>query len=321
MLPFLPGIWPPNSVPAATHPRLSTPALAVPIPAPEDLAETEASWRRGLPKELAAFAEGGATFLSINRFERKKVGRAGARLAVGLAARAACLSASRGSPSCHNASVSALPIHIVYNTTSSPVQSIGLAIEALRELRSRGPAYATTRLVVAGGYDPRLAENVEHLAELRQLAERAGVADAVRFLPSFSDRQRALLLAACVGVLYTPQREHFGIVPLEAMAAGRPVVACNSGGPTESVADGVTGFLRPPEAAAWADAMAALLERGAAARMGAAARQHVQAKFSRTAFGEALNAQVVALAARPRDLPPGASRQQRRQAARAAGRI
>ncbi|KAL4443057.1 hypothetical protein ABPG77_008548 [Micractinium sp. CCAP 211/92] len=242
----------------------------LPIPAPGDLEEAEASWRQGLPAELAAFAEGGPTFLSINRFERKK--------------------------------------------------GIGLAIEALRELRSRGRRYAAARLVVAGGYDPRLAENVEHLGELRQLAQQAGVADAVRFLPSFSDRQRALLLAACVGVLYTPQREHFGIVPLEAMAAGRPVVACNSGGPTESVADGATGFLRPPEAPAWADAMAALLENGVAARMGAAARQHVQAKFSRTAFGEALNAQVVALAAKPRGLPPGASRQQRRQAARAAGR-
>lgn len=52
--------------------------LAVPIPAAEELAEAEASWRRGLPAELAAFAEGGPTFVSINRFERKKVSRAAA---------------------------------------------------------------------------------------------------------------------------------------------------------------------------------------------------------------------------------------------------
>lgn len=213
-----------------------------------------------------------------------------------------------------------MPNGTVALLTPSPAQGIGLAIESLRELRSRGPGYAAVRLVVAGGYDPRLAENVEHLAELRQLAERAGVADAVRFLPSFSDRQRALLLAACAGVLYTPQREHFGIVPLEAMAAGRPVVACDSGGPTESVADGATGFLRPPEAAAWADAMAALLAHGIAARMGAAARRHVQARFARAAFGEALNEQVVALAASRCDSPAGPSRPQRRQAARAAAR-
>jgi alpha-1,3/alpha-1,6-mannosyltransferase len=37
------------------------------------------------------------------------------------------------------------------------------------------------------------------------------------------------------------QDEHFGIVPLEAMAARRPVIACDSGGPTESVDHQVTG--------------------------------------------------------------------------------
>jgi alpha-1,3/alpha-1,6-mannosyltransferase len=140
---------------------------------------------------------------------------------------------------------------------------------------------------------------VEHLQELEALAERLGVAQQVRFLPSFSDRQRAWLLAACVGVLYTPQQEHFGIVPLEAMAAARPVVACASGGPLESVLNGRTGFLCQPTAAEWADAMAALLADGAAARLGAAARQHVQAKFSREAFGKQLKDCVVDLAAQP----------------------
>lgn len=76
---------------------------------------------------------------------------------------------------------------------------------------------------------------------------------------SFSDRQRALLLAAATAVLYTPQREHFGIVPLEAMAAGRPVIACDSGGPRESVVDGRTGLLCEPSPAAFAHAMQALV--------------------------------------------------------------
>jgi alpha-1,3/alpha-1,6-mannosyltransferase len=170
-------------------------------------------------------------------------------------------------------------------------------VEALQELQRRGPQYAACRLVLAGGYDPRLAENVEHLKELEQLAERLGVRDSVAFLPSFTDPQRAWLLAACAAVLYTPQREHFGIVPLEAMAAGRPLVACDSGGPKESVLSGRTGYLCEPEAGAWADAMAALLAGGAAQRLGSAARQHVQAKFSREAFGRELNRRVVELAA------------------------
>ena len=81
----------------------------------------------------------------------------------------------------------------------------------------------------------------------------------VYLLPSFTDGQRAALLTACVGVLYTPQHEHFGIVPLEAMASGRPVIACNSGGPTESVLPGVTGFLCSPLPSQFADAMGKLL--------------------------------------------------------------
>lgn len=175
-------------------------------------------------------------------------------------------------------------------------QGIGLAIEALAELRARGVQYNTARLVVAGGYDERLAENVEHLKELQALAEERGVAPHVRFLPSFSDEQRAWLLAAAAAVLYTPQNEHFGIVPLEAMAAGRPVVACDSGGPRESVASGRTGYLCAPAAGAWADAMAALLAGGEAAAMGAAARRHVESKFSRAAFGQQLNQRVMELA-------------------------
>lgn len=109
-------------------------------------------------------------------------------------------------------------------------------------------------------------------------------------------RQRTLLLAACRAVLYTPQHEHFGIVPLEAMASGRPVVACNSGGPTESVPDSKGGFLCDPSPAAWAEALEALLDPKAAAKMGTAARSHVQEAFSRHAFGEKLDEHVHALA-------------------------
>jgi alpha-1,3/alpha-1,6-mannosyltransferase len=44
-------------------------------------------------------------------------------------------------------------------------------------------------------------------------------------------------------LLYTPTEEHFGIVPLEAMSAGTPVIAVDSGGPKETVDNEVTGFL------------------------------------------------------------------------------
>lgn len=85
----------------------------------------------------------------------------------------------------------------------------------------------------------------------------------VAFVPSFTDAQRTQLLQACRAVLYTPANEHFGIVPLEAMAAGRPVVASDSGGPLETVVHEVTGFLCEPQPADFSQAMAALTVREA----------------------------------------------------------
>lgn len=70
-----------------------------------------------------------------------------------------------------------------------------------------------------------------------------------------------MLLSACSAVLYTPQHEHFGIVPLEAMAWAKAVVACDSGGPKESVVNGRTGLLCEPTSESFANAMAQLMVR------------------------------------------------------------
>ena len=204
----------------------------------------------------AAAATAGAdapVFLSINRFERKK--------GIGLAVEALAL------------------VHARLRRGGSDSRGGG---------RRRAAAGDLPRLVLAGGYDARLAENVEHLEELKAQARELGVQESVSYFPSFSDTQREELLGRCHAVLYTPQREHFGIVPLEAMAAMRPVVACNSGGPVESVRDGETGFLCEPSGEAFAEAMWRLMDAGLADRMGRAARDHVQSRFSRAAFGDAL---------------------------------
>ena len=117
-------------------------------------------------------------------------------------------------------------------------------------------------------------------------------------LRSFTDQQRTLLLAACTAVLYTPQREHFGIVPLEAMAAARPVIAVGLGGPCESVVHGHTGWLCEPTAAAFADAFDEVRQLHASCMLegrGAAARAHVEANFGLERFGQLLEAHLKAL--------------------------
>lgn len=167
-------------------------------------------------------------------------------------------------------------------------KDLPLAIEALKWLVKAVPG-CNAKLIIAGGYDIRVRENKEHLEELKSLTRERGLSSGVFFFPSFSDRQRALLLAAAAAVLYTPQNEHFGIVPIEAMASGKPVVACNSGGPTESVVDSETGFLCEPTAECFGSAMKKLLSPELSLDMGKAARAHTIREFSRASFGTSLN--------------------------------
>jgi glycosyltransferase involved in cell wall biosynthesis len=94
------------------------------------------------------------------------------------------------------------------------------------------------RLAIAGEGPERAA--------LAALAAQLGVADRVAFLGWREDT--GALLAAC-DILVCPSRhEPLGNVVLEAWSAGRPVVAAAAQGPSELIADGVTGLLVPKEA-------------------------------------------------------------------------
>ncbi|XP_047939312.1 alpha-1,3/1,6-mannosyltransferase ALG2-like isoform X1 [Salvia hispanica] len=149
-------------------------------------------------------------------------------------------------------------------------------------------------LVIAGGFDKRLRENVEYLEELKTLAEQEGISDRAQFIMSCSTPERNTLLSQCLCVLYTPKDEHFGIVPIEAMAAHKPVIACNSGGPVESIKNGVTGYLCEPTPRDFSVAMSNFVcDPLLSTTMGEEARQHVVETFSTKTFGQRLNAYVV----------------------------
>lgn len=180
-----------------------------------------------------------------------------------------------------------------------PKKNLGLAIEALALLRERLAAdvFASLRLVIAGDYDDRRPEHHETLAALQALARARHVAERVSFVRSCPEPERLALLARCRCVVYTPADEHFGFVPLEAMAAGRPVVAVASGGPMETVRHEDTGLLCEPTPAAFAEALGRLIvDPLEAERMGQAGRRHVAQHFSLIAFGSRLEAIVRDLA-------------------------
>lgn len=116
-------------------------------------------------------------------------------------------------------------------------------------------------LVVAGGPPRTELEEDEEVRRLLRVASAVGVAARVRFLGRV-DRPRvpALIRAADV-VVSVPWYEPFGLVPLEAMACGVPVVAAHVGGIMDTVVDGVTGDHVPPgDPEALALALQSLLE-------------------------------------------------------------
>ncbi|KAL3309814.1 Alpha-1,3-mannosyltransferase-like protein [Cichlidogyrus casuarinus] len=124
-------------------------------------------------------------------------------------------------------------------------KNINLALRAYRDLALSIPAEdsANLKLVHIGGHDTRVVENVEHYKELELLAKELKINDSTILLKNCSSEEKSLLIAAAEAVIYTPEGEHFGIVPVESMFLSCPVIALRSGGPMETVVSGKTGFL------------------------------------------------------------------------------
>ncbi|POX46417.1 glycosyltransferase [Streptomyces sp. Ru72] len=103
-----------------------------------------------------------------------------------------------------------------------------------------------TELVVVGGPSADRLDEDPEVRRLRGIAEEHGVADRVIFTGGVAPRDVPPLLRAADVVVCPADYEPFGIVPLEAMACGRPVVASAVGGQLDTVADPTTGRLVPP---------------------------------------------------------------------------
>ncbi|KAK9503225.1 hypothetical protein O3M35_011842 [Rhynocoris fuscipes] len=164
---------------------------------------------------------------------------------------------------------------------------IELSINALKHLKETLPSdkFDQIVLVIAGGYDPRVKENIEYHSELGKLAESHGLQDRIHFFRSPSDVDKVKLLRRCNCLIYTPPNEHFGIVPLEAMYSKKPVIACNSGGPKETIVNAETGLLCDFTVESFANAMLKIVnDRELAGKMGEQGFSRFIEKFSYSAF-------------------------------------
>lgn len=181
-------------------------------------------------------------------------------------------------------------------------KNLDLAIRAYAGLSTEERSKA--KLILAGGYDPRAPDNAWTHKHLQELSDSLDLTHATfryndtlstdlttedvdtLFLLSIPNELKQRLLQSASLLVYTPANEHFGIVPLEGMLAGVPVLATNTGGPLETIYDGRTGWLRSPEKIdQWTEVMRKPLipsSEGILRLMGQEGRKRVLSEFSHT---------------------------------------
>lgn len=161
-------------------------------------------------------------------------------------------------------------------------------------------------LVVGGDGDAAGAESDAEARRLLAVAAQLDVRDQVTFRGQVSREAMPGVFRSADAVVCTPWYEPFGIVPLEAMACGVPVVAAAVGGLRDTVVDRGTGLLVPPrDPRATAEAVARLLSDPALRRrLGRAGRQRVRSRYSwdRVA-ADTEKAYLLALAGHPSSPP------------------
>ena len=147
-------------------------------------------------------------------------------------------------------------------------------VEAARLLRTRCPQ---ARFIIAGDIVPGQPAPKQ---AIEAAIARHGLGDRVQLIGFWRD-VRQVMAAVDIFVLPSTAPEPFGLVLLQAMATGKPVIAAAHGGPLEIVVDGETGLLVPPrDPAALADAIERLAnDRDLRGRLAAAGRRRAEERF------------------------------------------
>ena len=125
-----------------------------------------------------------------------------------------------------------------------PLKAVDTILEALHVLRDKAPALlGKLRFMVVGG-DPRRAGDRE-MERLQELSLKLGVSQLVSFVGAKEQAELPGYYAAATAVIMPSDYESFGMVALEAMSTGTPVIASQVGGLQFLVRDQETGFQIP----------------------------------------------------------------------------
>lgn len=161
-----------------------------------------------------------------------------------------------------------------------PLKGLDTLIEAIGQMRNAGLFIDQPICLTVIGGDPDVSPEAmsAEMARLKALRERSGVGDLVTFIGKRDQDTLPYYYSAAEAVVMPSYYESFGMVALEAMACGTPVVASEVGGLAFLVQDGVTGYTVPvDEPGALAGKLTALIEDAALrARMGKQAAHFAQ---------------------------------------------
>jgi N-acetylglucosaminyl-diphospho-decaprenol L-rhamnosyltransferase len=193
--------------------------------------------------------------------------------------------------------VPAQPPEVIVLGALVPWKRPDLALEACALVRRSQP---DVRLRLVGA--PLRDDSSALLEGLVERASRTDLAGAVDFAGAVGDPRADLARATCL--LHCAEAEPFGIVVLEALAAGRPAIVPAAAGPAEIVDDSCGALYRPGDADAAARAIVEVVsDPKRAANMGRAGRARVRTQFagasSRAAYVAALKPLLAGKANKP----------------------
>lgn len=159
-----------------------------------------------------------------------------------------------------------------------PLKAVDTILEALHVLRERQPSLLKRLHFMIVGGDPESRRDQE-LKRLQDLSRKLGINQIVSFVGAKEQAQLPVYYSAATAVIVPSDYESFGMVALEAMACGTPVIASQVGGLQFLVRDRETGFHVPArEPISLTEAIIALVSDPAkSSSMGASAARAAQA--------------------------------------------
>ena len=152
---------------------------------------------------------------------------------------------------------------LLYVGRIEPLKGIDTLIEAIAHMRAASGAEQMSFCLAIVGGDPHLTPEVQsnEMRRLKDLCHVHGLDDLVTFLGKRDQDLLPYYYSAAEAVVVPSHYESFGMVALEAMACGTPVVASQVGGLAYLVQDGVTGYTVPSnDCKALADRLGALIQ-------------------------------------------------------------